>query len=61
MIAIWHVDNSSPYHIYSLEVEDEDLTSLIERIDKEEMPLPENGEFVFIEGDKVVNQISLYT
>jgi hypothetical protein len=60
MLAVWYVDNSSPKNLYFLEIEEDEISLLLSKIDKENMPLPENGEFLFIENDKVVNNVCIF-
>lgn len=60
MIAVYHVEDSSPYHLIAIDVESEDVTALLDKIKEMDYPLPENGEFLFIENDAVINQLCLY-
>lgn len=61
MIAIYYVESSSPMHLVTIDVEDDDIANLLKKIEDEEYPLPENGEFLFIENNEIINQVNIYS
>lgn len=58
MIAIYYVEESSPYHMCTVDVTDASTEAFLAAIKKDECPMP-SSDIVFIENDEVVDQFRL--
>lgn len=58
MLAIYYVEDSSPFHMYVLEISSDEHMDFLAQVDKAGYPYP-TSDILFMEGEKIIDQWTL--